>query len=304
MPDELANFLQHLVNALSISSIYVLLGIGLTMIFGLSRLINFAHGQFLVLGSFLAWELTESGVNFFVAAALAMAAVGAIGVGSDVLLFRRTLGRPMDGFVASLGLAIALQAVMAKIWSADLHQIDKPFVGVWNLGGVSIPKERVLVFGVVVVVVVALFVLLDTTARGRSLNAAAENPDAARLVGVNVGQSIALSFFLGSALAALGGALIGMVFPFTAFGGGQFLIKGFAVALIGGLGNVRGAALAGLLLGLVETLGSAYEVNLGIVTIGPEWRDGYAFALMIALLAWRPQGLFRAPGARVVGTPS
>jgi branched-chain amino acid transport system permease protein len=95
-------------------------------------------------------------------------------------------------------------------------------------------------------------------------------------------------------MAALGGALIGMVFPFTAFSGGQLIIKGFAVALIGGLGNVRGAAIAGLLLGLVETLGSAYDLNLGIMTVGPEWRDGYAFGLMIILLAWRPQGLFRA----------
>ncbi|MGQ0804394.1 MAG: branched-chain amino acid ABC transporter permease [Actinomycetota bacterium] len=293
MPEELATLLQHLVNALSISSIYVLLGTGLTLIFGLSRLINFAHGQFLVLGGFLAWQLTESGVNYFVAAGVAMIAVGALGVASDVLLFRRTIGRPMDGFVASLGLAIALQAVMAKIWSADLHQIDKPLVGVWEFGDVDVPKDRVLVFGVVAIVVVALFLVLEASGLGRSLKAAAENPDAARLIGVNVGMSIAVSFFLGSAMAALGGALIGMVVPFTALGGGQFIIKGFAVALIGGLGNVRGAALAGVLLGLVETLGSAYEVNLGIVAIGSEWRDGFAFGLMIVLLAWRPQGLFR-----------
>jgi branched-chain amino acid transport system permease protein len=293
MPEDLASFLQHVVNALSMSSIYVLLGIGLTLIFGLSRLINFAHGQFLVLGGFIAWQLTEeSGTNFFIAAAIAMVAVGVLGVGSDVVLFRRTIDRPMDGFVASLGVAIGLQALMAEIWSADLHQIDRPVQGVWDLDGVLVPQERVLVLGVTVVVVTVLFLLLDRSMIGRSMKAVAENTDAARLVGVNVGRSIATSFFLGSALAALGGVLIGMVFPFTAFSGGQLLIKGFAVALIGGLGNVRGAALAGLLLGLVETLGSAYDFDLGFVTLGPEWRDGFAFVLMIGLLAWRPQGLF------------
>lgn len=299
MPKDLANFLQHVVNALSMSSIYILLGIGLTLIFGLSRLINFAHGQFLVLGGFIAWQLTdENGLGFYLAAVVAVVAVGTLGVVSDVVLFRRTMNQPMNGFVASLGVAIGLQAVMAKIWTADLHQIDRPVEGVWELGGVSIPKERVFVFAVTVVAVAALFLLLDRSRAGRSMKAVAENPDAAQLVGVNVGRSISLSFFLGSAMAALGGVLIGTVFPFTAFSGGQLLIKGFAVALIGGLGNVRGAALAGLMLGLVETLGSAYDLNLGFMTLGPEWRDGFAFVFMIALLAWRPQGLF-TPRERV-----
>lgn len=294
MPDDLATFFQHIVNGLSTSSIYVLLGVGLTLIFGLSRLINFAHGQFLVLGSFIAWELTESGMSYVVATLVAVLAVGALGVVSDRALFRRTIERPMNGFVASLGVAIALQAAMVEIWSADIHQIAKPVTGVWNVSGVDIPKDRALVVLVVVVVVTLLFVVLDRTGVGRALKAAAENRDAARLVGINVGNAISLSFFLGSAMAALGGALIGMVFPFTPFTGSSLIIKGFAVALVGGLGNVRGAAVAGLALGLVETLGTAYGIDLGFVTLGPEWRDGYAFVLMIALLAWKPQGLFGA----------
>lgn len=293
LPDDLATLLQHIVNGLSTSSIYILLGVGLTLIFGLSRLINFAHGQFLVVGSFLTWQLTDSGVAFVPAMIAATATVGVLGVASDRLLFRRTIDRPINGFVASLGVAIALQAVMVEIWSADIHQIPRPIAGVWRVGGINISRDRVLVVGISVVVVGALFLLLDRSGVGRSLKAVAENPDAARLVGVDAGWTISLSFLLGSAMAGLGGALIGTVFPFTAFSGGPLVIKGFAVALVGGLGNVRGAAVAGLALGLVESLGSAYGVPFfGLGELGPDWRDGYAFLLMVGLLAWRPHGLF------------
>jgi branched-chain amino acid transport system permease protein len=292
MSSDLATFLQHLVNGLSTSSVYVLLGVGITLIFGLSRLINFAQGQFLVLGAFLTWQLTSDGWPYAIAVVVAIFVVGAVGVATDRVLFRRNIDQPMNGFVASLGVAIALQAVMVEIWTADIHQIPKPVVGVWDLGGVNVSKDRVLVVAVTVVTVIALFLLLERTGTGRSLRAAAENPGAARLVGVDVGRAISLSFFLGSGMAALGGALVGMVFPFTAFSGGSLVIKGFAVALIGGLGNVRGAAIAGIALGLVETLGAAYGIPLFGFEIGPEWAGGYAFVLMVALLAWRPQGLF------------
>jgi branched-chain amino acid transport system permease protein len=293
LPDNVATLLQHVANGLSTSSIYILLGIGLTLIFGLSRLINFAHGQFLVLGSFLTWQLTESGVAFVPAMLVATAAVGGLGVACDRVLFRRTLDRPINGFVASLGVAIALQAVMVEIWSADIHQVPRPISGVLRVGGVNISWDRVLVVAITVVVVGGLFLLLDRSGAGRTLRAVAENPDAARLVGIDVGGAISLSFLLGSAMAGLGGALIGMVFPFTAFSGGPLVIKGFAVALVGGLGNVRGAAVAGLALGLVESLGAAYGIPfLGLGELGPDWRDGYAFLLMVGLLAWRPQGLF------------
>ncbi|MGH9026685.1 MAG: branched-chain amino acid ABC transporter permease [Acidimicrobiia bacterium] len=295
LPEGLANFVQHVVNGLSTSSIYVLLGVGLTLIFGLSRLINFAHGQFLVLGSFITWQMTEWGWTFALAALAAVIVVGVIGVALDRTLFQRTVDRPMNGFVASLGVAIALQAIMVKIWSADIYQIPKPVSGVWRLGGVNISRDRVLVLVVAAVAVFFIFLLLDRSPVGRALQAAAENRDAARLVGIDVNGAIATSFLLGSAMAALGGALIGFVFPFTAFSGGTLLIKGFAVALLGGLGNVRGAAIAGVVLGMAESLGGAYGITLfGVAELGPEWADGYAFILLVALLAWRPQGVFRA----------
>jgi branched-subunit amino acid ABC-type transport system permease component len=139
---------------------------------------------------------------------------------------------------------------------------------------------------VCVPLVIWLVWMLGHTDTGRRMRATAENPDMSSMVGIDATRAKASAFLIGSALAGLAGVLLGLLFPFTAFGGGAYLIKGLAVALAGGIGNVTGAVVVGLALGLAETYGSAYA-------IGPEWQDGYAFVLLIAILAWRPRGLFR-----------
>jgi branched-subunit amino acid ABC-type transport system permease component len=128
--------------------------------------------------------------------------------------------------------------------------------------------------------------MLQRTDAGSRMRATAENPEVASLMGVNATWTTSAAFWIGSALAGLAGVLLGILFPFTPFSGNAYLIKGLAVALAGGIGNVTGAVVVGLTLGLVETYGSAY-------VIGPEWQEGYAFVLLIAILAWRPSGLFR-----------
>ena len=298
MPQDLATFLQQLFNGLSIGSIYVLVALGITLIFGLTRLLNFAHGQFLVLGSFIAFTAVDANIPYWAAVILAALAVGTAGVLLDRLVFRPTLAVPLNGFIVSLGLIIALSAIYVEIWTPDTFQIDSPVTGVWDWGGVRITHGRALLLVVTAALIVALFVILRRTDAGRSMRAVAENPEAAAIVGVNVSRSISTAFFLGSAMAAIGGALLGILFPFTAFSGTGFVIKGVAVALIGGLGSIEGAVVIGLVLGVAETFGVAYGVDIGVYKFGPEWRDGYAFLLMIAVLIWRPHGLFGAAGIR------
>lgn len=281
----MAEFFQQVVNGLSVGSIYVLVAIGLTLVFGVSRLVNFAHGQFVVLGSFLTWGLVQTGISFWVAIIPVALAVGLAGIVVDLAFLRRTIDRPVNGFIVSLGMVIALQGLYVEIWSADQHKVPSPLSGVVDLGGVRIPSDRILTFGVAAVGVVALFYVLRQTDIGRSMRAAAENRDAAALVGVNVGASISAAFFVGAFLAGLAGAFLAALFPFTPYSGGDYLIKGLAVALIGGLGSIHGALIVGLALGVTEALGSAYG-------IGSEWRDGYAFIAMVLLLIWRPGGLF------------
>jgi branched-chain amino acid transport system permease protein len=278
-------FFQQVVNGLSVGTIYVLVAVGITLIFGVSRLVNFAQGQFLVLGSFITFALVESGLSFWLALPVASISVGLAGIATDRGLLRWTIDEPMNGFIVSLGLVIVLQGLFVEVWSADQYKVPSPVSGVVSLGSVRIPVDRIVTFSVGAVAVVALYLILTRTDSGRGMRATAENRDAAALVGVSVGRAITTSFFLGALLAGVGGAFLGTLFPFSAFSGTGYLVKGLAVALIGGLGSIEGALIVGLGLGLVETLGSTYG-------IGGQWRDGYAFVAMVVLLAWRPSGLF------------
>ncbi len=265
--------------------------------FGLTRLINFAHGQFLVLGAFVAYSLVQNGLSFWLAIPLSAAIVAVIAVILDVAVLRRNIDQPFNGFIVSLGLVIILQHLIVELWSPESHRINSPLNAVWEIGGVRITEERLLLLGLTVLLVAALYYVLARTDVGRSMRAVAENREAASLVGVSVGLSMSLGFMMGSAMAAVGGAVLGAIYPFTAFFGTPFLIKGLAAALIGGLGNIEGALVAGLMLGMIETFGAAYGIPTPWGTFGAEWRDGYAFLLMIAVLLWRPHGLFR--GSRI-----
>lgn len=281
----MAEFFQQVVNGLSVGSIYVLVAIGVTLIFGVSKLINFAQGQFLVLGSFLAFSLVSAGLSFWIAAALVTVAVGIAGVVTDRLLLRPTLDKPINGFIVSLGLLIALQGLYSELWSTEPRKLASPVEGVVDIASVRIPADRLLTFFVAALSVLALYYILRRSDIGRSMRAASENRDAAALVGVNVGLSISAAFFLGACLAGLAGAFLATLFPFTPFSATTYVIKGFTVAVIAGLGSVEGALVVGLTLGIVEALGAAYGV-------GSEWTNGYAYLAMVVLLLWRPAGLF------------
>lgn len=281
----MAEFFQQVVNGLSVGSIYVLVAIGVTLIFGVSKLINFAQGQFLVLGSFLAFSLVSAGVSFWISAALVTIAVGIAGVVTDRVLLRPTLDKPINGFIVSLGLLIALQGLYSEIWSTEPRKLPGPIGGVIDIASVRMPADRVLTFGVAALSVLILYYILRRSDIGRSMRAASENRDAAALVGVNVGFSISAAFFLGACLAGLAGAFMATLFPFTPFSATIYVVKGFAVAVIAGLGSVEGALIIGLSLGVVEALGSAYG-------FGSEWTSGYVYFAMVVLLLWRPSGLF------------
>lgn len=280
-------FLQQTVNGLSSGSVYVLVGVGLTLVFGVSRVMNYAQGQFLILGSFLGYALVSAGLPWWVALIVATVAVGLLGPGLYVTLFRGLANNQLATFILTVGLGIVIQQAVVEIWGPGQRQINAPFNSTINLGGVIITESRLLLFGLCIPVVAGLFWMLDRTDMGRRMRATAENHDVASLMGVNPTVTTSVAFWVGSALAGFGGVLLGILYPFNPYSGTSLLIKGLAVALAGGIGNVRGAVVVGLALGLTETYGSAY-------LIGPQWQDGYAFVLLIAILALRPTGLFRA----------
>jgi len=282
----MTEFLQQTFNGLSIGSVYVLVGVGLTLVFGISKIMNYAQGQFLILGTFVGYAMVQAGAPWWLALVVAPAAVGVLGAAFYLSMFRRIASDYLATFILTVGLGIVIQQAVVEIWGPEQRQIDSPLTGSIEVGGLFLADARLLILGVCVPLVTGLFLLLARTDLGRRMRATAENREVASLMGIDASRTTSIAFWIGSALAGFAGVLLGILFPFTAYSGNAFLIKGLAVALAGGIGNVTGAVVVGLTLGLVETYGSAYA-------IGPEWQDGYAFVLLIAILAWRPTGLFR-----------
>jgi branched-chain amino acid transport system permease protein len=275
--------IQQLVNSLSVASVTILIGIGITLIFGLAGIVNFAHGEFLMVGGMVTWFLVSTGVNFFVALFGAMIVVGALGFVVERGLFRFTLDRPMNGFIMSIGLSVILQHVVIRIFNEVQKTIPDPVGQVWVIGGVNIIAMRAIVVAITAIVVAVTYFGISRSRYGIALRASIADQDTAALMGIPVRKYVTGVFIYGSLLAGLGGAVMIALFPITPFTGSVVIIRGFAVSLIGGLGNVGGAVVGGLLLGLVDGLSAGYG--------SPEWTDAYSLVLMIAVLIIRPQGL-------------
>lgn len=275
--------LQQLINSLSVASVTILIGIGITLIFGLAGIVNFAQGEFLMVGGMVTWVLVSAGVNFFLACLAAMAAVGLLGLLAERTLFRFTLERPMNGFIMSIGLSVVLQNVVIKLLNEVQKSIPNPVGGVWHVGGVDIIAIRAVVVAVTVVVVAVTYFGISRSRYGVALRASVADQDTAALMGIPVRRYVTGVFIYGSVLAGLGGALMIALFPITPFTGSVIIIRGFAVSLIGGLGNVGGAVVGGLILGLVDALAAQYGF--------PQWTDAYSLIVMIVILVLRPQGL-------------
>ena len=276
-------FIQQLINSLSVASVTILIGIGITLIFGLAGIVNFAHGEFLMVGGMVTWFLVNAGVNFFLALFGAMIVVGALGFVAERGLFRFTLDRPMNGFIMSIGLSVILQHVVIRVFNEVQKTIPDPVGQVWAIGGVDIIAMRAIVVAITGLVVALTYFGISRSRYGIALRASIADQDTAALMGIPVRKYVTGVFIYGSLLAGLGGALMIALFPITPFTGSVVIIRGFAVSLIGGLGNVGGAVVGGLLLGLVDGLSAGYG--------SPEWTDAYSLVLMIAVLIIRPQGL-------------
>ncbi|MEX1254593.1 MAG: branched-chain amino acid ABC transporter permease [Dehalococcoidia bacterium] len=289
MHPELTEFLQQMFNALTISGVYALIALGITIVFGLTGIVNFSIGQLLTLGAFLTFSFWDNDrVSFFLAVPLAAASVGLLSVALERAAFRFTLEQPINGFIVSLGLILVLQNIIIEFWGTDPKAITPPFTNVWDVGGVRMPVNTWFVILVTVAIIVLLFVGLRYTRYGRAMRACAEDRDAAALMGIPVGTVIAGTFAIGGALAAISGGLLASLYPIHPYVGALYLLKGFAVALVGGLGNIEGCVAAALLIGLTETMAAGY--------LAGEWRDAYTFGLMILILLMRPTGLFPARG--------
>ena len=281
--------LQQVVNGVTIGVVYALIAIGLTLVFGILGVINFAHGEFYMIGAFLTYTLTvRLGLEYFLALALTIAGGAAVGLLAERLAVRPLKGRHMFTVVLStLGLSIFLENGALLVWGPDPREIElawgsRPLL----IGGVVITFLRVAVLATAAALIVALTWFIRRTTWGMAMRAVAANRDAAALMGIPVDRVYAITFAVGSALAGVAGGLLGAMFTIEPTMGEWAVVKAFSVVILGGMGHVPGAVLGGIILGVAESLGA------GFLPGGTSYKDGIGYAILILVLLYRPQGLF------------
>ena len=282
---------QQLLNGVLLGAVYALFALGFTLIFGVLRVINLTYGFYFTTGAFLTLGLT-AGLGFPLWLALPFAALGAglIAVLLDALLLtrlRRSGAPELASLMVTLGAVLALNAAMTAWLSPDIRRLPPGLIpaAAFTLGGVRITAAQILILAVTAVLVAGLFALVRLTRLGLAIRALASRPDAAGLMGIRAGRVAAQVSFLSGSLAGTAGVLIGLDFnAIQPFMGEQMMLRGFAVIIVGGLGDIRGALLAGMVLGLAEVLTAAY--------LASELKDAVAFLILVLVLWTRPSGLF------------
>ena len=289
-------FFQQLTNGLAVGSIYALIALGYTMVYGVLKLINFAHGDLFTIGAYLGMTLLASlslhetigpFVGLVVLALMVMGLVAILGA-----IVERTAYRPLresprlSAVVSALGASIFLQNAVMLIYGARFQVYPEDLIpeASVDLFGLYIPVVRIIVLGVSLALMAALYAFIQKTRIGTAIRAAAIDQDAARLMGIDVNRVILFVFLIGPALGGAAGLMVGLQYGQINFTmGWTYGMKAFTAAILGGIGNIPGAMLGGLLLGVIEAMGSAY--------ISIAWKDAIAFFVLILILIVRPTGL-------------
>lgn len=285
------NFVLISISGLGLGSLYFLLAAGLSLIFGLMRVLSFAHGSFLAAGGFAAWLVmqsvaTTSTLVLVGGILLGIAVGGLLALVTEVAIIRPLKGKQLEQLLATVGLGLALVALLAGIWGPDERLVPRPgwLTATTALGGTAIPNSRFLIIGSAAVVLISIKLFMSRTKYGLIIRAGVENGEMVSALGINVKRSFTLVFVAGGMLAGLGGALAGSYYGgISPYLGDQMLIFSFIVLIIGGLGSIEGAAIAAVVLGLSQSLTNFYVAN----GIG----DLLVVVLLVATLLVRPQGL-------------
>jgi branched-chain amino acid transport system permease protein len=279
--------LQQIINGLVAGSIYALTALGLTMIFGIMDIINFAHGEIYMLGAFLTFYFcTSLGIPYLLAMGLAMIAIAIIGIVIEKVTFKPLRNTPLlNTLLASLGLSIFIQNLALLIWGPDPRKIASPYSArIIEFFGIFITMQRLLVIIVTVILLIFLYYFIQRTAIGKCMRATAQEPEGAALIGIDIDRVFWVTFAVGCALAAAAGSLIGGIFFVNPTIGVVPVLKAFIVVIVGGLGSILGAIMAGFLLGVTESLMGGF--------VSSAYMDVTAFAILILVMLFRPSGLF------------
>ena len=299
-------FLQQLVNGLVLGSIYALIALGYTMVYGVLGIINFAHGEVLMIGALVSLTLIQGMMMLtpflpgwlilVLVLPITMAVCAALSYTIERVAYRPLRNAPrLAPLISAIGMSVLLQTIAMMVWSRDPLMYPQLLpslpIQLFN-SAVTITGKELIIIAVAFLVMCALLLLVERTRLGRAMRATAEQTQIAALMGVNPNRVISITFMLGGALAGLAGVMIA-----TNYGNANFYmgfipgLKAFTAAVLGGIGNIRGAMLGGLLLGLIESLGAGYIGDLTGGVLGSNYQDIFAFIVLIVVLVLRPSGL-------------
>jgi branched-chain amino acid transport system permease protein len=295
-------FLQQIINGLVLGSIYALVALGYTMVYGILGLINFAHGDIVMIGALtalsviagLAGSAAPAPLILGLALLAAMLVCMALGVGIERAAYRPLRRAPrLAPLITAIGVSILLQYTAALVWSKQyiaLPEIILP--SQFTLAGASFTDLQLFIFALACGVMAGLLWFLKHTRLGKAMRASEQSPDVAGLMGIDVNRVIAFTFLVGSALGAVAGLMVVLYYGIGHYFMGFMLgLKAFTAAVLGGIGKVNGAVLGGLLLGLIESLASGYIGDLTGGVLGSNYRDIFAFLVLVVVLVFRPSGL-------------
>jgi branched-chain amino acid transport system permease protein len=294
--------LQQILNGLILGSLYALVALGYTMVYGILELINFAHGEIVMLGAMVSVTvlafLSALGVPVPLALLAALAAAVLVCVATGVLI-ERVAYRPLRNaprlapLITAIGVSIVLQNLAMIVWGRQYLSFPAVLdIQIYEVAGATVTNVQILIVAVAAMTMGGLLLLVQRTRLGRAMRATAQNREVAGLMGVDVNRVIASTFAVGSALAAVAGLLIAAYYGIAHYNMGFMLgLKAFSAAVLGGIGNIPGALLGGLLLGVIESLGAGYIGDLTGGFLGSHYQDIFAFFILILVLIFRPSGL-------------
>ena len=280
-------FWQQMINAINLGAMYSLLAIGYTMVYGIIKLINFAHGEIFMCGAFFTWWfMTALAVPFPMAALLGIMLSTVLGISVERIAYRPLRNAPRFAVIISvLGMSIFLQNMARIVWGAEFQTFDVDFgLPPIIFSNVVIPFKKIFILATSLILMIALSLYVKKTYIGKAMRATAADSEAAEMMGININAVIVLTFAIGSATGAVAGILFAVNYnsidPFMGFNAG---LKAFTAAVLGGIGNIYGAMIGGILLGVFEGIGAGY--------ISSMYRDAFAFGVLILVLIFRPEGL-------------
>jgi len=279
-------FFQQIFNGIMLGSTYAIVALGLTLVFGILHIPNFAHGHLYMLGAYISFFLmTLYGFGFWTALVSSMVILGLIGMLIERIIYRPLQDKPhINSFISAIGALIILETSVIVLWGPQGRRIPNPYPDIVEWLGITMSYQRLLVIVTAIVLIVLLQVFIKKTTPGTTIEAVAQNREGAMLVGINVNWVSSLTFAISTATAAAAASLVAPIFMISPTMGALLGMKAFVIVILGGLGSIPGAILGGYILGILEAIGGGY--------LSAAYKDVYAFGALILILSIRPTGLF------------